>query len=263
MKAKYRFLKVLIALFSMLFLVGCFRMTGYSPSELKTEKFGYDPDWQSKYESNEEVTEEVYTVEEGIDAEQDDEEDSDDEDSEDDSDSNSDNSNDKENESVDSDGESKETGDKDLNQNADDSKSDNKDNANDVKDDSDASDVSSSSGAITVTEDGEYITKDEVALYIHTYNHLPSNFITKNEATELGWISSKGNLGKVAPGKSIGGDKFGNREGLLPKKKGRTYYECDINFDGTFRNGERIVFSDDGLIYYTGDHYESFELLYE
>ena len=207
MKAKYRFLKVLIALFSMLFLVGCSRMTGYSPSELKTEKFGYDPDWQSKYESNEEVTEEVYTVEEGIDAEQDDEEDS--------------------------------------------------------EDDSDASDVSSSSGAITVTEDGEYTTKDEVAIYIHTYNHLPSNFITKEEAKALGWVSSEGNLGEVAPGKSIGGDKFGNREGLLPKKKGRTYYECDINFDGTFRNGERIVFSDDGLIYYTGDHYESFELLYE
>ena len=66
----------------------------------------------------------------------------------------------------------------------------------------------------------------------------------------------------MAPGMSIGGDRFGNREGLLPTKKGRKYYECDIDFDGGYRNGKRIVYSNDGLIYYTGDHYESFQLLY-
>lgn len=115
----------------------------------------------------------------------------------------------------------------------------------------------------TIDENGTYTCKEDVALYIHTYNHLPSNFITKNKAKELGWDSSKGNLGKVAPGMSIGGDKFGNREGLLPKKDGRQYYECDIDSDGSFRNAKRIIFSNDGLIYYTEDHYESFELLYE
>lgn len=115
----------------------------------------------------------------------------------------------------------------------------------------------------TIDENGTYTSKEDVALYIHTYNHLPSNFITKNKAKELGWDSSKGNLGKVAPGMSIGGDKFGNREGLLPKKDGRQYYECDIDSDGSFRNAKRIIFSNDGLIYYTEDHYESFELLYE
>ena len=116
---------------------------------------------------------------------------------------------------------------------------------------------------LTVSEDGEYTSKEEVALYIHLYNHLPSNYITKNEAKELGWVSSEGNLNKVAPGKSIGGDKFGNREGLLPDKKGRVYYECDIDYVKGSRNGKRIVFSNDGLIYYTEDHYETYELLYE
>lgn len=111
-------------------------------------------------------------------------------------------------------------------------------------------------------EDGTYSSKEEVATYIHEFGHLPSNFITKKEAQELGWDNKEGNLWEVAPGKSIGGDKFGNREGLLPEKTGRKYYECDIDFEGGFRNGKRIVFSDDGLIYYTEDHYESFELLY-
>ena len=113
-----------------------------------------------------------------------------------------------------------------------------------------------------IEENGEYSSKDEVALYIHTYGHLPSNFITKNEAKNLGWDSSKGNLWEVAPGKSIGGDKFGNREGLLPKADKRQYYECDIDFDGGYRNEKRIIYSNDGLIYYTGDHYSSFTQLY-
>ena len=61
---------------------------------------------------------------------------------------------------------------------------------------------------------------------------------------------------------SIGGDYFGNRENLLPNKKNRKWYECDINYNGGYRNSERIVFSNDGLIYYTSNHYESFEQLY-
>ncbi len=114
----------------------------------------------------------------------------------------------------------------------------------------------------TVEEDGWYSTKDEVALYLHIYGELPDNFITKDEAYKLGWDSDKGNLWKVADGMSIGGDKFSNREGLLPKAKGRQYYECDINYNGGYRGAERIVYSNDGLIYYTNDHYESFTCLY-
>ena len=113
-----------------------------------------------------------------------------------------------------------------------------------------------------ISEEGTYTTKEEVAEYINLYGHLPSNFITKKEAKKLGWVSSEGNLNEVAPGMSIGGDYFGNYEGLLPEADERDYYECDIDFDGTYRNGKRIVFSNDGLIYYTEDHYETFELLY-
>lgn len=111
-------------------------------------------------------------------------------------------------------------------------------------------------------EDGWYSSKEEVALYIHTFGHLPENYITKNEARDLGWDNKKGNLDEVAPGMSIGGDKFGNYEGLLPDAKGRKYYECDIDYEGGYRGAKRIIFSNDGLIYYTEDHYSSFELLY-
>lgn len=110
-------------------------------------------------------------------------------------------------------------------------------------------------------EDGYYTTKEDVALYIHLYGHLPDNFLTKKEAQDLGW--SGGSLEPYAPGCSIGGSRFGNYEGLLPDKKGRTWTECDIDTMGAkSRGAKRIVFSNDGLIYYTGDHYESFELLY-
>ena len=112
-----------------------------------------------------------------------------------------------------------------------------------------------------VTEDGRYTTKEDVALYIYLFGHLPENFITKDEAEDLGW--SGGGLDRYAPGCSIGGDRFGNREGLLPKAKGRTYTECDIDtMNAKSRGAKRIVFSNDGLIYYTGDHYASFTLLY-
>ena len=116
--------------------------------------------------------------------------------------------------------------------------------------------------AVTIAEDGSYTDKDSVALYIHTYGHLPSNYITKKKARAAGWNSS-GSLSKVLPGMSIGGDKYGNYEGKLPEKDGRKYYECDIDYKKGGRNGKRIVYSNDGLIYYTGDHYETFELLYD
>ena len=109
--------------------------------------------------------------------------------------------------------------------------------------------------------DGSYTSKEDVALYIHLYGCLPSNFITKSEARKLGWKS--GSVEKYAPGKCIGGDRFGNYEGLLPKAAGRTYYECDIDtLGGKSRGAKRIVFSNDGLVYYTSDHYASFTLLY-
>ena len=115
--------------------------------------------------------------------------------------------------------------------------------------------------AAAIDEDGIYDSKDEVALYIHTYGHLPSNYITKKEAEALGWQG--GSLNDYAPGKCIGGGHFGNYEGILPDAPGREWTECDIDtLNYKSRGSRRIVFSNDGLIYYSGDHYKTFELLY-
>ena len=117
------------------------------------------------------------------------------------------------------------------------------------------------SDAPVIDQYGSYTTKEDVALYIYTYGCLPQNFITKDQARQAGW--NGGSLEPYCPGMCIGGDSFGNREGLLPKAQGRSWTECDINTLGAdSRGAERIVFSNDGLIYYTGDHYESFTLLY-
>lgn len=110
----------------------------------------------------------------------------------------------------------------------------------------------------TVTEDGHYDSRDEVALYIHLYGHLPSNYVTKKQAEKDGWQG-----GTLKDGQCIGGDRFGNYEELLPEKDGRFYTECDIDTVGEkSRGAKRLVFSNDGLIYYTDDHYKTFTLLY-
>lgn len=112
-----------------------------------------------------------------------------------------------------------------------------------------------------LAEEGSYFFQEDVSLYIYLYGKLPQNFITKKQAQALGWKG--GSLEEYAPGKCIGGSHFGNYEGLLPSKDGRTYTECDIDTLGKkSRGSKRIVFSNDGLIYYTEDHYESFKLLY-
>lgn len=112
-----------------------------------------------------------------------------------------------------------------------------------------------------IDESGTYDDKENVALYIRTYGKLPPNYITKKEAQELGWDG--GSVEKYAPGKCIGGSVFGNYEGILPNAEGRTYHECDIGTLGeSSRGAKRLVYSNDGLIYYTEDHYETFELLY-
>ncbi len=112
-----------------------------------------------------------------------------------------------------------------------------------------------------IFEDGVYTSKEDVARYISEFGHLPQNFITKKEAQALGWPG--GSLEKYAPGKCIGGDRFGNYEGLLPEEKGRKYYECDIDTLGKDKRGaKRIIYSNDGLIFYTDDHYKSFTQLY-
>ncbi len=116
---------------------------------------------------------------------------------------------------------------------------------------------SDSSSNVNVTEDGQYCTADEVAAYIKEYHKLPSNYITKKQARDLGWQG--GPLKKYAPGKSIGGDIFTNRQHVLPDSDYK-YIECDINANGTSRGAERIVYnSGDFKVYYTDDHYNTFK----
>jgi len=122
------------------------------------------------------------------------------------------------------------------------------------------SDISVSTEGV-IDRDGVFTSKDDVALYLYTYHELPSNFITKKEAQKLGWEG--GSLEPYAPGHCIGGTYFGNYEGTLPEKNGREYHECDIDTLGKkSRGAKRIVYSNDGLIYYTEDHYSTFVLLY-
>lgn len=119
-----------------------------------------------------------------------------------------------------------------------------------------------SADTLTVTEDGQYTSRDEVALYLHTYRHLPSNYISKTKARNKGWVATEGNLWDVCPGMSIGGSEYYNDEGQLPDARRRRWTECDINYHGGYRGAERIVFSNDGLIFYTPDHYRTFTQLY-
>ncbi|MCZ8520925.1 MULTISPECIES: ribonuclease domain-containing protein [Paenibacillus] len=98
--------------------------------------------------------------------------------------------------------------------------------------------------------------------HIKAYGWLPDNFLTKSEANQRGWVSSKCNLATVAPGYSIGGDVFSNREGKLPAKAGRIWYEADAYYKSGCRGAQRVVFSNDGLYYTTSDHYQTFKRWY-
>ena len=112
-----------------------------------------------------------------------------------------------------------------------------------------------------VTEGEYYYDLEHVVLYLDRYGVLPDNYITKDEARELGWEG--GSVENYLDGAAIGGDRFGNREGLLPEAEGRSYTECDIDTDGrSSRGAKRLVFSNDGLYFYTEDHYETFDELY-
>ncbi|MDQ7916996.1 ribonuclease domain-containing protein [Mesonia sp. MT50] len=122
-----------------------------------------------------------------------------------------------------------------------------------LEDHKDSSSNTNSSAIVQLTK------ANTVIAYVKKYERLPKYYLTKNEAKKRGWQPHKGNLCEVLPGKAIGGDYFGNREGRLPNRKGRKYYEADINYDCGGRNANRLVYSNDGLIFTTKDHYKTFQ----
>lgn len=115
---------------------------------------------------------------------------------------------------------------------------------------------------LEVKENSSYGSRDEVASYIIKFNKLPKNYLSKKEATSLGWIAKEGNLREIKKDANIGGDIFRNLEGRLPNKKGRVWREADVNYKGGKRGPERLLYSSDRLIYYTKDHYDTFSLMY-
>ena len=120
--------------------------------------------------------------------------------------------------------------------------------------------IIATSDSSNISSEIKELTKvDVVSKYILENGRLPDYYITKKEAMNLGWIASKGNLCEVAPGKAIGGDYFTNREKILPMTKNRKWYEVDVNYNCGNRGADRILFSNDGLVYVTYDHYKTFQ----
>ncbi len=112
-------------------------------------------------------------------------------------------------------------------------------------------------GALTPTE-AQIAHRNGADVYLRIYGRLPSNYISKKDAINAGWINILGNLNAVAPDKVIGGDVYRNKNGHLPSAPGRVWYEADINYDTGYRNDHRLLYSNDGLIFATYDHYMTF-----
>ena len=111
-------------------------------------------------------------------------------------------------------------------------------------------------------EPGPIIEPQRIADYLFAHGELPDNFLTKKEAQALGWDNRYNYVSDVAPGMSIGGDYFGNYEGKLPRVQGRKYYEADCWYTEGKRTACRIIYSTDGHVWYTEDHYNTFTELF-
>ena len=106
----------------------------------------------------------------------------------------------------------------------------------------------------TATSDGT----NGVDLFVATYGKLPDNYLGKKNAQKMGWDPKQGNLAEILPGMLIGGDRYKNRDGRLPDAPGRVWYEADFDYTGGYRNDCRLLYSNDGLIFVTYDHYLTF-----
>lgn len=113
--------------------------------------------------------------------------------------------------------------------------------------------------APAVVESIDKLTEQKrVVSYLQQHQRLPDYYITKKQAREQGWDARSGNLCSVLPGKAIGGDRFSNREGRLPTANKRVWREADINYSCGRRGAYRMLYSSDGLIFVTRDHYKNF-----
>lgn len=115
------------------------------------------------------------------------------------------------------------------------------------------------SASVSTSESIEQLTQqDRVVSYLREHQRLPDFYITKKQARAEGWDASAGNLCSAVPGRAIGGDRFSNREKRLPQKAKRVWREADINYQCGRRQADRLIYSNDGLIYITRDHYRTF-----
>jgi len=117
-----------------------------------------------------------------------------------------------------------------------------------------------------ILETGIYTAKDSVATYIYLFHKLPSNYVNKATGqtlyeNETGNTFSKWNFNPwTLLGVMIGGDIFYNNEGLLPSEN--SYRECDVDYHDSSRGTKRLIYTLNGIVYYTANHYESFTKIY-
>lgn len=121
----------------------------------------------------------------------------------------------------------------------------------------DSSSLSENPNSAQSSQDISALTAEKVVVdYVKKHHQLPDYYVTKSKARSQGWSPSRGNLCDVLPRKAIGGDRFGNRERKLPQ--GKRYYEADINYDCGRRDVDRLIYTLEGEVWVTYDHYQSF-----
>jgi hypothetical protein len=117
-----------------------------------------------------------------------------------------------------------------------------------------------------IQENKKYTSKDSVAAYIYLFHKLPANYINKSAAQELyeakGNTFTKWNFNPLnVLGYMVGGDVYYNNEKKLPVIS-MVYYEADVDYFGDNRGTKRLVWTTDGAVFYTANHYETFVKLY-
>ena len=119
-----------------------------------------------------------------------------------------------------------------------------------------------SGDAQTLAAFAEQVGLRDVPAFVETVRtlrdtgHLPPRYVTKDEARARGWRG--GGLCTVWPGHVIGGDVFNNFGRQLPGGAGRVYHEADLDTGCGQRGAKRLIYSNDGPIFVTVDHYNTF-----